>query len=170
MLAVLKESNMGLLGLWATLKPIVGEHMVYICFVRALQFNGKPSKKLRMPLSAASTRYSLVKGERIVRSVLTARLRELFFCSNRLLNKTFGGSTSSHNRCGTIPVSSPYTDAGALRGERARRSEYTHAFLLLVFASPSHHPSALLTTLSCPKPKLSWLCPPLNIRRNTNGR
>ncbi|OMP02656.1 Mitochondrial chaperone BCS1 [Corchorus olitorius] len=28
-----------------------------------------------MPLRAASTRYSLVKGERIVRSVLTARLR-----------------------------------------------------------------------------------------------
>ncbi|KAH7565998.1 hypothetical protein JRO89_XS08G0057000 [Xanthoceras sorbifolium] len=27
-----------------------------------------------MPLSAASTRYSLVKGERIVRFVLTARL------------------------------------------------------------------------------------------------
>ncbi|KAK9189983.1 hypothetical protein WN943_018583 [Citrus x changshan-huyou] len=35
-----------------------------------------PSKNRRMPLSAASTRYSLVKGERIVRSVLTARLRE----------------------------------------------------------------------------------------------
>ncbi|KAJ6876988.1 hypothetical protein NC651_029875 [Populus alba x Populus x berolinensis] len=30
-----------------------------------------------MPLSAASTRYSLVKGERIVRSVPTARLRDL---------------------------------------------------------------------------------------------
>lgn len=29
-----------------------------------------------MPLSAASTRYSLVKGERIVRSVLTTRLRD----------------------------------------------------------------------------------------------
>ena len=29
-----------------------------------------------MPLSAASARYSLVKGERIVRSVLTARLRD----------------------------------------------------------------------------------------------
>ncbi|GMH13500.1 hypothetical protein Nepgr_015341 [Nepenthes gracilis] len=28
-----------------------------------------------MPLKAASTRYSLVKGERIVRSALTARLR-----------------------------------------------------------------------------------------------
>ena len=30
---------------------------------------------MRMPVSAAGTRYSLVKGERIVRSVLTARLR-----------------------------------------------------------------------------------------------
>ena len=29
-----------------------------------------------MPVSAASTRYSLVKGERIVRFVLTARLRD----------------------------------------------------------------------------------------------
>ena len=35
----------------------------------------QPSKNKRMPLRAASTRYSLVKGERIVRSVLTARLR-----------------------------------------------------------------------------------------------
>ena len=34
-----------------------------------------PSKNRRMPVSAASTRYSLVKGERIVRFVLTARLR-----------------------------------------------------------------------------------------------
>jgi hypothetical protein len=30
-----------------------------------------------MPLFAARTRYSLVKGERIVRFVLTARLRDL---------------------------------------------------------------------------------------------
>ena len=37
----------------------------------------EPSKNKRMPLSAASTRYSLVKGERIVRSVFTARLRWL---------------------------------------------------------------------------------------------
>ena len=34
-----------------------------------------PSKNRRMPVRAACTRYSLVKGERIVRSVLTARLR-----------------------------------------------------------------------------------------------
>ena len=34
-----------------------------------------PSKNRRMLLLAASTRYSLVKGERIVRSVLTAQLR-----------------------------------------------------------------------------------------------
>jgi len=41
-----------------------------------LFFEGRePSKNRRMPLSAESTRYSLVKGERIVRSVLTARLR-----------------------------------------------------------------------------------------------
>ncbi|CAK7336254.1 unnamed protein product [Dovyalis caffra] len=32
-------------------------------------------KNWRMPLFAANTRYSLVKGERIVRSVFTARLR-----------------------------------------------------------------------------------------------
>jgi len=37
-----------------------------------------------MPLFAASTRYSLVKGERIVRSVLTAWLRDL-------LSKSLGG-------------------------------------------------------------------------------
>ncbi|GAB2219822.1 hypothetical protein Droror1_Dr00007459 [Drosera rotundifolia] len=34
------------------------------------------SKNGRMPHEAAGTRYSLVKGERIVRFVLTARLRE----------------------------------------------------------------------------------------------
>ena len=33
-----------------------------------------PSKIRGMPLSMESTRYSLVKGERIVRSVLTTRL------------------------------------------------------------------------------------------------
>ena len=38
---------------------------------------GNPSKNRRMPLFAACTRYSLVKGERIVRFVLTARLRDL---------------------------------------------------------------------------------------------
>ena len=38
---------------------------------------GNPSKNRRMPLFAACTRYSLVKGERIVRFVLTARLRGL---------------------------------------------------------------------------------------------
>ena len=37
----------------------------------------KSSKNRRMPVNAASTRYSLVKGERIVRYGLTARLREL---------------------------------------------------------------------------------------------
>jgi hypothetical protein len=47
-----------------------------------LQFRGftkgrNPSKNRRMPLDVASTRYSLVKGERIVRFVLTARLRDL---------------------------------------------------------------------------------------------
>jgi hypothetical protein len=36
-----------------------------------------PSKNSRMPLFAARTRYSLVKGERIVRFVLTAWLRDL---------------------------------------------------------------------------------------------
>ena len=36
-----------------------------------------PSKIRRMLLVAASTRYSLVKGERIVRFVLTAQLRNL---------------------------------------------------------------------------------------------
>jgi hypothetical protein len=36
-----------------------------------------PSKNWCMPLGAASTRYSLVKGERIVRSVPTAWLYEL---------------------------------------------------------------------------------------------
>ena len=34
------------------------------------------SKNRRMPVRTACTRYSLVKGERIVRSVLTARLRK----------------------------------------------------------------------------------------------
>ncbi len=47
-----------------------------------LQFRGftkgrNPSKNRRMPHDVASTRYSLVKGERIVRFVLTARLRDL---------------------------------------------------------------------------------------------
>ncbi|KAF7833781.1 Mitochondrial chaperone BCS1 [Senna tora] len=37
-------------------------------------------KNRRMPLKAASTRYSLVKGERIVRFVLTAWLRD--FCTD----------------------------------------------------------------------------------------
>ena len=41
-----------------------------------------PSKNWRMLLFAARTRYSLVKGERIVRSVLTAQLRELLRKSN----------------------------------------------------------------------------------------
>jgi len=36
----------------------------------------QPSKNRRMPLGTTSTRYSLVKGERIVRYVLIARLRE----------------------------------------------------------------------------------------------
>ena len=35
-----------------------------------------PQKNGLCRLKAASTRYSLVKGERIVRSVLTARLRD----------------------------------------------------------------------------------------------
>ena len=35
----------------------------------------EPSKNRRMLLGAAGTRYSLVKGERIVRSVPTAQLR-----------------------------------------------------------------------------------------------
>ena len=34
------------------------------------------SKNKRMPQKAVRTRYSLVKGERIVRSVRTARLRD----------------------------------------------------------------------------------------------
>ena len=37
----------------------------------------EPSKNRRMLLGAAGTRYSLVKGERIVRSVPTAQLRAL---------------------------------------------------------------------------------------------
>ncbi|KAK7845864.1 putative calcium-transporting atpase 13 [Quercus suber] len=40
-----------------------------------LPLRRNPSKNRRMPLFAARTRYSLVKGERIVRSVLTAWLR-----------------------------------------------------------------------------------------------
>ena len=35
------------------------------------------SKNRRMPVCAASARYSLVKGERIVRSVLATRLRKI---------------------------------------------------------------------------------------------
>ena len=38
---------------------------------------GAPLKNWRMPLQAVSTRYSLVKGERIIRIVLAARLRDL---------------------------------------------------------------------------------------------
>ncbi|CAL8994341.1 unnamed protein product [Prunus brigantina] len=45
----------------------------------------KSSKNGHMPLIAASTRFSLVKGERIVRSVLTARLRD-FQVKLKLLN------------------------------------------------------------------------------------
>ncbi|KAH0991588.1 hypothetical protein GBA52_003071 [Prunus armeniaca] len=45
----------------------------------------KFSKNGHMLLIAASTRYSLVKGERIVRSVLTARLRD-FQVKLKLLN------------------------------------------------------------------------------------
>lgn len=37
------------------------------------------SKNRRMPLNAERTRYSSVKGERIVRFSPTARLRESFF-------------------------------------------------------------------------------------------
>jgi hypothetical protein len=51
---------------------------------RGFHFRRDPSKNWRMPLFAASTRYSLVKGERIVRSVLTAWLRDL-------LSKSLGG-------------------------------------------------------------------------------
>ena len=60
-----------------------------------------PSKNWRMPLYAASTRYSLVKGERIVRFVLTARLRAL---SNRLRLDFIVGLLASVAlliRCGT---------------------------------------------------------------------
>jgi len=51
------------------------EFKLWTRIVRALLQRKEPSKNRRMPLSAESTRYSLVKGERIVRSVLTARLR-----------------------------------------------------------------------------------------------
>jgi hypothetical protein len=53
----------------------------------------------------AHTRYSLVKGERIVRYVSTTQLRALprrillFFCSQRL------SPSFIHQRCGTIPFS-----------------------------------------------------------------
>lgn len=66
----------------------------------------KPSKNWRMPLFATRTRYSLVKGERIVRFVLTAWLRE--FCSVTTLQ--FYMTTTSNllvlYRCGTLLVAS----------------------------------------------------------------
>ena len=40
----------------------------------------EPSKNRRMPQCAVSTRYSLVKGERIVRSVITAWLLDFVRC------------------------------------------------------------------------------------------
>ena len=46
--------------------------------LRSFPQGKEPSKNKRMPLIAARTRYSLVKGERIVRFVLTARLRAFY--------------------------------------------------------------------------------------------
>jgi len=48
-------------------------------------------KNRRTPISAASARYSLVKGERIVRSVLTARLRGASWELVPLLNMSVSG-------------------------------------------------------------------------------
>ena len=61
---------------------------------------GRPSKNRRMPLWAASTRYSLVKGERIVRSVLTARLRVFQLICTASLNRHWTNSLTNFFRCG----------------------------------------------------------------------
>ena len=47
------------------------------CWWGQVPKNPDPGKNKRMPLDVANTRYSLVKGERIVRSVLTTWLRAL---------------------------------------------------------------------------------------------
>jgi hypothetical protein len=62
-----------------------------------------PSKNKRMLLSAASTRYSLVKGERIVRYVLTAQLRELQQPHPTLLNSSAPATAYLTKQCGTKP-------------------------------------------------------------------
>jgi hypothetical protein len=54
-----------------------------------------------MPLFAASTRYSLVKGERIVRFVLTARLRDLPVQRLDFLYLTILHSSFKSLQCGT---------------------------------------------------------------------
>ncbi|KAH0979809.1 hypothetical protein GBA52_006986 [Prunus armeniaca] len=61
----------------------------------------RPSKNRRMPFKATRTRYSLVKGERIVRFVLDAWLRKL---SNKQLLSFITptlASSRSFSRCGT---------------------------------------------------------------------
>jgi hypothetical protein len=62
-----------------------------------------PSKNKRMLLSAASTRYSLVKGERIVRFVLTAQLRAMDRPRPTLLNSSAPAAACFSKQCGTKP-------------------------------------------------------------------
>jgi len=60
-----------------------------------------PSKKRRMPLGVESTRYSLVKGERIVRFVLTTWLRDFNLRESEVyLYKSFLYQTLLDFRCG----------------------------------------------------------------------
>ncbi|KAM7515589.1 hypothetical protein LguiA_005172 [Lonicera macranthoides] len=61
---------------------------------------GDPSKNSRMLLNAASTRYSLVKGERIVLFVLTAQLREVLIDTRSHSYFAARVSTSFFFRCG----------------------------------------------------------------------
>jgi hypothetical protein len=58
-------------------------------------------KNRRMPLIAARTRYSLVKGERIVRFVLTARLRGLVIVLTYLIILVLYNDALASSRCGT---------------------------------------------------------------------
>jgi hypothetical protein len=58
-------------------------------------------KNRRMPLIAARTRYSLVKGKRIVRSVLTARLRDSVSVLTSLIILVLYNDTLASSRCGT---------------------------------------------------------------------
>ncbi|GAB2273947.1 hypothetical protein Dimus_008718 [Dionaea muscipula] len=55
-----------------------------------------------MPQLATSTRYSLVNGERIVRFVLTARLRDCILTTGLHLKHTGTGYQSVSSRCGFL--------------------------------------------------------------------